>query len=112
MTERNRSRREAASWRGLIVEKCCGRCYVCDFYCPTILVIHHKRPVHANGEGTLDNLVGLCPNCHAVVHAAGSRRWNQRGSRREWLLSYLSAEQAQKMEELIAVLLNPMEVNP
>jgi len=32
------------------------------------LDIHHMIPISKKGEGTVDNLLALCPNCHALHH--------------------------------------------
>ncbi len=38
--------------------------------CRTILLIdlHHTIPVSEDGHNTPDNLIALCPNCHALHH--------------------------------------------
>ncbi|MCP5450830.1 MAG: HNH endonuclease, partial [Gammaproteobacteria bacterium] len=38
--------------------------------CRTILTldIHHLEYVSKNGDNTPDNLLALCPNCHALHH--------------------------------------------
>ncbi len=38
--------------------------------CRTILVIdlHHVIPLSEDGPNKLDNLIALCPNCHALHH--------------------------------------------
>jgi len=63
------SRNEAKWWRYSTLERCKYSCEVCDTYAPHIMHIHHVRPVAHNGDGSPDNLIALCPNCHAYVHA-------------------------------------------
>ena len=38
--------------------------------CRTILALdlHHVVPVSEDGDNTADNLIALCPNCHALHH--------------------------------------------
>lgn len=47
------------------------KCEVCAWAAPfyDALCVHHIVPVADGGDDALDNLVVLCPNCHAVVHA-------------------------------------------
>lgn len=49
------------------------RCFTCQNYFPPILNNHHIKPVAKNGESWIENLVRLCPNCHALVHWANKR---------------------------------------
>lgn len=35
-----------------------------------LLNIHHVKSVEDGGEGWFDNLIALCPNCHAFIHLA------------------------------------------
>jgi hypothetical protein len=46
------------------------KCEACgfDYGHGRILRSHHVRPVSKDGKSDADNLVALCPNCHAVVH--------------------------------------------
>lgn len=45
-------------------------CTVCDYDENTkILHGHHIVPRYANGADTPNNIVILCPTCHALVHA-------------------------------------------
>jgi HNH endonuclease len=48
--------------------------------CILTLDIHHLEPVSANGADTADNLLALCPTCHALHHrgeipVASIRAW-------------------------------------
>jgi len=45
-----------------------NKCYVCGYSLLSVLVIHHVKPVSEGGSNELENLVVLCPTCHAVVH--------------------------------------------
>jgi 5-methylcytosine-specific restriction endonuclease McrA len=45
-----------------------NKCYVCGCSFLPVLVVHHVKPVSEGGNNELDNLVVLCPTCHAVVH--------------------------------------------
>jgi 5-methylcytosine-specific restriction protein A len=53
-----------------------GRCEECGQAAPFIrksdgtpyLEVHHRVPLAENGEDTVENAVGLCPNCHREAH--------------------------------------------
>jgi len=45
-----------------------NQCYVCGCSFLRVLAIHHLKPISEGGNSELDNLVVLCPTCHAVVH--------------------------------------------
>ena len=48
------------------------KCYECGYQKhPEILVIHHKDGNRKNGK--LDNLIPLCPTCHAEAHLKSGR---------------------------------------
>lgn len=40
---------------------------------PSILHAHHVFPLACGGPDTLDNLLVLCPNCHATAHYVTQR---------------------------------------
>lgn len=44
------------------------RCFVCGFDCTPVLAIHHIEHLSSGGDNQPDNLIPLCPNCHAMVH--------------------------------------------
>lgn len=52
-----------------------GHCYVCDFSVLDVITTHHIKPVSKNGESWQENLVRLCPNCHALVHWCSKRTY-------------------------------------
>jgi hypothetical protein len=49
------------------------QCFACQSRFPPILNNHHIKPVAKNGESWIENLVRLCPNCHALVHWTNKR---------------------------------------
>jgi hypothetical protein len=57
-----------------------GRCARCNSPAPFIrrndgspyLEVHHKIPLAARGEDTVENAVALCPNCHRALHYGAS----------------------------------------
>jgi len=51
------------------------RCYVCGFSIDIALRVHHIIPVSLGGTDEMENLVLLCPNCHALVHRCSSKRF-------------------------------------
>lgn len=42
-------------------------CHACGFRYPPIVHLHHVKPLGETGKDSND-LVWLCPNCHAMVH--------------------------------------------
>lgn len=67
ISERAQSRADAKYFRRLIIDRCRGCCEVCDYFCHPVMEVHHAHPVHKGGPGWPENLIGLCPNCHAVI---------------------------------------------
>ncbi len=43
-----------------------GKCLLCKY--DLVVHIHHIKPRAEGGRNALDNLITLCPNCHALVH--------------------------------------------
>jgi len=41
-------------------------CALCER--PGVIHIHHVRPRSLGGTNELDNLIALCPVCHAIAH--------------------------------------------
>jgi hypothetical protein len=97
----NESRRDAKLYRSIVVNKAGGKCYVCGFYCPSILVIHHIRPAAQGGDGTDDNLAALCPNCHAIVHSVPAGDEKALYGMSLWVETYMDAEQMDRLNDLI-----------
>lgn len=46
-----------------LCEHCCWRAPT-----PSMLHAHHVVPRACGGSDTIDNLIVLCPNCHALAH--------------------------------------------
>lgn len=44
------------------------KCYNCGRTLPATTHIHHKKLLSEGGTTTLDNLIALCPDCHAQHH--------------------------------------------
>jgi hypothetical protein len=61
-------RSEAKRIKPSVIERHDGQCYICDFDCRPVLVMHHIVPVGIGGNNDMSNVVSLCPNCHAIVH--------------------------------------------
>lgn len=60
-------RQEAAKWRIRTLSHGTD-CAVCGFWIHSLLRLHHIIPVSRGGVNRPENLVYLCPNCHAMVH--------------------------------------------
>jgi 5-methylcytosine-specific restriction endonuclease McrA len=41
-------------------------CALCER--PDVIHIHHVRPRSLGGTNDMDNLIALCPVCHAIAH--------------------------------------------
>lgn len=61
-------RNEAKRLKLGVLERHNKRCYVCEFDCGPVLIVHHIKPISEGGTNDPEWLVTLCPNCHAVVH--------------------------------------------
>ena len=48
-----------------LTNKCCS----CGY--DLIVHIHHIIPKSKGGTNNIDNLIGLCPNCHYLLHYRG-----------------------------------------
>lgn len=64
------------------------RCFACKEYFPNILAKHHIKPVSKDGESWIENIVRLCPNCHALVHYCNRRVHLTIHEHRDHLLNY------------------------
>ncbi len=59
-----------------VLERANGKCEKCGKKAPFLrdtdnspyLEIHHKIPLAENGDDTVENSIGLCPNCHRKAH--------------------------------------------
>lgn len=38
--------------------------------------VHHKKPLSQGGTHDRSNLIALCKECHARIHAESGERWN------------------------------------
>lgn len=96
---RRLSREDARLWRDFVLTRADGRCEACGFFCPPILRVHHINPVKKLGHGGPGNLIALCPNCHAVVHAVsgGSKNDEQRAYGLSIWMEQAYSERACKM---------------
>ena len=55
--------------REKIIEERGRKCEKCGWgLVPEVLEIHHKLPRQFGGTDSPDNLIVLCPNCHAITH--------------------------------------------
>lgn len=61
-------RKIISSNREAIIEAMGNKCGVCGMECKGILVIHHILPLQQGGNNDKENLVVVCPNCHALLH--------------------------------------------
>jgi hypothetical protein len=61
-------RSEAASLKPSVLDEHDRSCFVCGFDFAPVLVMHHITPVAEGGDNGRDNLVIVCPTCHAMVH--------------------------------------------
>ncbi len=73
-----------------------GRCELCDDDAKFILEHHHIVPRSKNGSDSTDNLIALCPSCHAVVEKFRSSIRNRIGFD-GWLRNRYSEEQIEKL---------------
>jgi hypothetical protein len=79
--EQGRLRAKARKARESVLLRANSECEICGWYSylPGILNVHHIIPLeqgqfkHGSDPNSPDNLICICPNCHAVVHKAMSR---------------------------------------
>ena len=58
----------------------CEVCLAKGVYTPTE-EIHHKLPLSQGGTHDRSNLMALCKECHARIHAERGDRWHNRETR-------------------------------
>ena len=58
----------------------CEVCLAKGVYTPTE-EIHHKLPLSQGGTHDRSNLMALCKECHARIHAERGDRWHNRENR-------------------------------
>jgi hypothetical protein len=68
----------SVSLKQQVIEQYNNKCYACGFSIHAILRVHHRVPVSLGGTDEVENLVLLCPNCHALVHLFSSKRSDNR----------------------------------
>jgi hypothetical protein len=60
----------------IALKRAAGKCEACHAPAPfkrtsdntPYLEVHHIKPLHSNGDNSLENIVVLCPNCHRRMH--------------------------------------------
>jgi 5-methylcytosine-specific restriction endonuclease McrA len=55
------------SVRAAVVERAGGKCERCGLW-PTWGHAHHRKPRSLGGKWTVENIILLCPSCHAKAH--------------------------------------------
>ncbi len=64
------------------------KCFACGEKLREILTKHHIKPVAKDGESWVENIVRLCPNCHALVHWLNTQLYLGVRDRIEYLTRY------------------------
>lgn len=80
-------------------------CRICGYGCTPILHLHHIKDVQYGGDNSPENIVLLCPNCHAIVHTFMSDRAEKEYGLEylvQWINANLPAEGIQTLRELWA----------
>lgn len=93
------SRVGAQKLRPMLLETTGGLCECCDIDCGPIAEVHHLVPIKQGGGPDAENLVVLCPNCHATVGkllARGNNREKQR-CLEEWIGCAFDAHAMRKL---------------
>jgi 5-methylcytosine-specific restriction endonuclease McrA len=95
------SRNNAKFFRETVIDRADGKCEVCGLFCVYIGEIHHVVSVKGGGSGYPENLIYLCPNCHAIVEklkALRSTDWFLDNPRvRSWVIKNYGEESADKL---------------
>ena len=76
MSHNNQLRHQAHSLRKQVLERHDHRCFCCGVpeNQKERLQLHHILPIARGGMSTLDNLIPLCPSCHAKIHKDWERK--------------------------------------
>lgn len=80
-------------------------CKCCNIDCTPIVEWHHILPISRGGENTEDNVIPLCPNCHAVVHRLLSSM-NEGVDLENWLKTKYSLESREMVYKLVNSILD------
>jgi hypothetical protein len=82
------------------IKKLIGKCENCSLDHGSILAVHHIIPVseHPDNPNAPENLIVLCPNCHAHAHTGGISHATQVLS-----VSIRSPEVVAEMERILRV---------
>lgn len=102
------SRKEARDSKKIVLERAGDHCEVCSFNCKYIPNIHHIVAVEDGGNGAPENLIVLCPNCHAIIHKMASllQKKGDTQSFSSWLGFFLRKQQIHHMYQLSTNLVN------
>lgn len=73
-------------------------CEICGFKFYSVLMLHHIQHLSKGGNNLSENLILLCPNCHALAHLIAKGKhpasfWNI-------VLQHLEPEQREKLVEV------------
>jgi 5-methylcytosine-specific restriction endonuclease McrA len=85
--EKRMSRNEARAivTREQLGRRARGKCELCEQWMGPILQVHHIVPVKNGGHGWEDNLLCLCPNCHALVEMRMGTGWPEDPRIDDWI---------------------------
>lgn len=78
-------RAKTAAYRSAVLERQEGYCHLCSRYVAHVMQLHHIKPLEKLGLTTLENIVGLCPTCHAVLHSIA---WTREDEKISQLVTY------------------------
>ena len=88
-----------------------SRCQIFGFDCYDILELHQVLDVSKGGMNFEDNLIVLCPNCHALAHKIKKLRQKAQMNAGEidqmerisqWIACNLNREQDEKLMEVFS----------
>ena len=77
-------------YRKHVLEANGNMCFVCENKMRSVLMVHHIISVSKGGSNEMDNLVVLCPTCHAVVHRTQQNHERNNRDRNTWSQSDVS----------------------
>lgn len=75
-------------------------CSSCEIDCTPIVHWHHIVPIANGGESSEENLIPLCPNCHAIIHRSLSEK-NENYDIDRWLHNNYSTTIRKRLLHLI-----------
>lgn len=96
-------RKQSLSQKSEVLESGEGQCYICRMENSNLLEVHHIVPIKDGGDGSFENMVLLCPNCHAIVHnciRCMNEKSVQKWCMQDWIDEFWSKNQHDRFSDI------------